>query len=92
MKVIKIDFTNILASALQEYQTGIPVPDNVEPQQVYKDLAWKGLEGTFSNPNPIFLLEYPLGSPAHDRYDAVNAAEDHQLSSNQIAPVSTPCN
>lgn len=93
-------FTNVLARALQEYQTGIPVPDNVEPEQDYKDLAWYGLKGNYPNPNPdslaqIFNLEYPLGSEKRDRFDKINDAENMQRLSNAngslITPKSTPC-
>ncbi|EDP95283.1 hypothetical protein U8527_15805 [Kordia algicida OT-1] len=32
-----------LARILQEFDTGISVPDNQEPQQLYLDLSWEGL-------------------------------------------------
>jgi hypothetical protein len=89
-------FVKILASALQEFNTGIPVSDNVEPDQDYIDLAWKGLEGDMFNLNNslthVFNLEYPLGSLKRIRYDQINAAEDLQQLAPQIAPKSLPCN
>jgi hypothetical protein len=39
-------YLNILASAIQEFHTGIPLPVNTQPDQIYKDLAWGGLENT----------------------------------------------
>lgn len=36
-------YRETLASALQEYDTGIPVPDNQQPAQLYMDLSWEGL-------------------------------------------------
>lgn len=39
-----IKYVNAIACALQEYQTGIAVPSGVQPQQVYTDLAWGGLQ------------------------------------------------
>jgi plasmid maintenance system antidote protein VapI len=95
------NFVKVLASALQEYQTGVPLANNAEPNQDYKDLAWQGLYGKYINSIPdamaqIFNLEYPIGSDKKIRFDRINAAEDIQLSSNtngtQIAPKSTPCN
>ena len=91
------EFTNVIARALQEYQTGNIVPDNMEPEQDYKDLAWQGLSGNFPNPNPdsmaqIFNLEYPIGSVKRIRFENINNAEDSQELSVGITPKSTPCN
>lgn len=91
------EFTNILARALQEFQTGNPVSDNTEPEQDYKDLAWQGLLGNYPNPNPdnlaqLFNLEYPIGSAKRTRFENINAAEDSQQVSSGITPKSTPCN
>ena len=36
-------YRETLAKILQEYDTGVPVVDNVMPQQLYMDLAWEGL-------------------------------------------------
>lgn len=97
--VIAKNFTNILARALQEFQTGNPVPDNIEPEQDYKDLAWYGLQGNYPNPNPNsiaqkFNIEYPLGSNKRDRFNKINDAENKQETSNAnglITPKNTPC-
>lgn len=36
-------YRTTIARALQEFDTGMPVPDNVVPQQIYLDLSWEGL-------------------------------------------------
>ena len=36
-------YRETLARILQEYDTGIAVPDNQQPVQLYMDLAWEGL-------------------------------------------------
>ncbi len=35
-------FRDAIARATQEYVTGVPVPNNIEPDALYMDLAWKG--------------------------------------------------
>ncbi|MEZ4839414.1 hypothetical protein [Flavobacterium sp.] len=40
---IENHYTNIIGAALQEYDTGVPVPDGQTPQQLYTDLAWAGI-------------------------------------------------
>lgn len=37
------NYVSIIAVALQEYATGVTVPEGVEPEQMYKDLAWAGI-------------------------------------------------
>ena len=92
------NFVTILASALQEYQTGVPVAINTQPEQVYKDLAWQGLQGSNQNPIPAFNLAYPPGSDARLRWFRTNNAEDSQTNSDAtgnlpiIGPISNPCN
>jgi hypothetical protein len=92
------NFVKILASALQEYQTGIPVANNAEPDQVYKDLVWQGLQGSQASPIPAFILAYPAGSDAELRWLRINQAEDVQKTTPQtgnlpqISPISNPCN
>jgi hypothetical protein len=36
-------YRETLARILQEYETGIAVPDNQQPSQLYMDLSWEGL-------------------------------------------------
>ncbi|MEZ4839412.1 hypothetical protein [Flavobacterium sp.] len=45
-------YVNIMGAALQEYDTGVPVPEGQIPEQLYTDLAWSGLFKAFS-PNPF---------------------------------------
>lgn len=47
---IRNSYVNAIASALQEYQPGLP-------QQVYDDMAWAGLNNT-----PIFDTKFPVGT------------------------------
>lgn len=60
---IATDYVNAIASALQEYQPGLP-------QQVYDDLAWAGLEDT-----TIFNTLHPVGSSSRQRILNRKAAE-----------------
>ena len=41
-----LSYVNHIASALQEYQTGVPVLSRQSPQLYFLDLAWAGLLGT----------------------------------------------
>ena len=36
-------YRETIARVLQEFDTGVAVPDNQQPQQLYMDLAWEGL-------------------------------------------------
>ncbi len=36
-------YVDVMAKALQEFDTGIEVPENESPSQIYTDLAWTGL-------------------------------------------------
>jgi hypothetical protein len=83
-------YINILASALQEFKTGVAVQANVEPLQIYKDLAWGGLKGT--KPYNLLSADYKT------RIDRVNQAEHDnkpQNNSNGVPtyfPLGSPCN
>ncbi len=81
-------YVNAMASALQEYQTGIQVSSSQQPQQIYKDLAWGGLGNT-----PPFNA---LTDSEKDRIIAVNNAECHNTqqnaNGNNYFPISRPCN
>lgn len=84
-------YVRILAVALQEFHTGEIVADDEEPEQLYKDLAWDGLEGTIPFNN--------LDSLEQIRIQKVNDAErtnQPQLNISgtaiQASPVGTPCN
>lgn len=79
------DYVNAIASALQEYQSGLP-------QQVYKDLAWGGLKDA-----PIFSILFPVGSSDRERiinrYDCEGLGRRiGQGTSNEQFPSGQPCN
>lgn len=57
-----IDYADAIARALQEYDTGLPVSENQQPDQVYSDLAWGGLQEA-----PIFNTLFPEGSIERNR-------------------------
>lgn len=78
-------FITAVASALQEYQPGLP-------QQVYEDLAWAGLNGT-----PVFNAMFPEGNPNKQRILNRGSAEQTghavgQETPNQQNPIGQPCN
>jgi hypothetical protein len=81
-------FVNAIACSLQEFQTGIPVALNGQPDQIYKDLAWGGLEDT-----PPFIA---LSQIEKNRIRAVNLAETTNATQNANStaynPISQPCN
>lgn len=50
-------YVNVIASALQEFNTGVPIAPPAVPDQIYLDLAWGGLRDA-----PIFNILHPNGS------------------------------
>ena len=81
-----ISYVDIIAATLQEFQTGIPVPEAIEPQQIYKDLAWNGLRQT-----QIFNTMFPPGSS--DRARIINRCISEQIGSDYQGQsvVGNPC-
>lgn len=81
-------YLDTIARALQEYHTGIQIPIDQQPQQLYKDLAWGGLAET-----PPYNA---LSPEEKNRIIAINYAENHNISQTangvNYTPVSTPCN
>jgi hypothetical protein len=63
-------YVNSIASALQEFQTGIPVILAGAPNQIYTDLAWGGLLGT-----PIYNSTFLVGSSERQRIENRYACE-----------------
>ena len=51
--LIASQYVNSIASTIEEFNTGIPVTSGF-PRQVYIDIAWAGLEGTY-----VFNKNYP---------------------------------
>lgn len=60
----------MLARALQEFDTGIAVPDNEQPLQPYLDLAWAGLQHT-----PIYNSTDLINEADRERINKRYAAE-----------------
>jgi hypothetical protein len=85
------DYADAIARALQEYQTGIPVPSTSIPEQIYSDLAWGGLIDA-----PVFDATYPVGNPNRQRILNRYEAEQRNLPIGVIPnvqiPASLPCN
>ncbi len=86
------DYVDAIARALQEYQTGIPVPNASQPNQVYNDLAWFGLVDT-----PVFDNMFPIGNPNLQRILNRGAAEQtgnaiNAGTPNAQVPIGNPCN
>jgi len=85
-------YVDAISRSLQEYQTGISVPDNQTPQQIYNDLAWAGLNST-----PVFDATFPIGNPSRQRILNRGACEQtgNPVGSgtpNEQTPIGQPCN
>ena len=81
-----------IATALQEYNTGIAVPDGGIPSQVYTDLAWGGLRDA-----PVFYAKFTRGGADDMRIKNRYASESvgnviGQGTPNEQKPVGKPCN
>jgi hypothetical protein len=89
-------YVNIIASALQEFNTNVPVTSNSQIQQFYKDLAWGGLEGTIPYNTPL-AVGGNLSDADRNRIDAVNMSNALNIptintNTNQfIQPTGQPC-
>lgn len=60
-ELIASDYVNAIASTIEEFHTGQPVTSSY-PRQVYLDMAWGGLTGTY-----VFNKNYP-NDPNHKNY------------------------
>lgn len=47
------NYVTIMAQALQEYNTGIPLEQNEIPEEMYKDLSWSGLFNLLAPTSPF---------------------------------------
>lgn len=86
------EYVNAISRSLQEYQTGIPVPENQIPDQIYTDLAWGGLSKA-----PVFDEKFPLGNPNRQRILNRLAAEQTGYSigagtKDEQKTIGKPCN
>ena len=80
-------YVDAIARALQEYQTGVPVPNGTTPNQIYLDLAWAGLNDT-----PIFDLTYPIDNPNRIRILNRGTCEQMGYDYQGQTVVGSPCN
>ena len=64
-------YRETLARMLQEYDTGIAVPDNQQLAQLNMDLAWEGL--IYENPPNAILIWTSLPQTERDRVKNVIA-------------------
>ena len=83
------NYVKIIAEALQEYDTGIPVIHGQIPEQMYSDLAWSGL---FALLNPTSPFDSILTSTDKARIYNRNNTEMNRSNSYGITPSSNdPC-
>ncbi|AWG20892.1 hypothetical protein FFWV33_04715 [Flavobacterium faecale] len=85
-------YVNAIASALEEFQPGIPLAASRSRQQTYNDLACIGLSGI-----PIFKTTFPIGNPNRERILNRTACEQNKTvigagTPNEQSPVGNPCN
>lgn len=81
-EVMANKYVDVIAKALQEYNTGMSVAG--EPEQVYKDLAWGGLMQA-----PVFQT-LPLAE--RERINKRYIAEAFNFTVGTEVPVGAPCN
>lgn len=65
------DYAVAIARSLQEYDTGIPVPDTTAPLQIYSDMAFASL----ADAPAVFDALFPAGNPNRQRILNRYAAE-----------------
>jgi hypothetical protein len=80
-------YVKTIGAALQEFQTGVPVPANQEPLEVYTDLAWGGLQEA-----PIFAEKFPVGSTDYLRIKGRYEAEGFNRTINGEIAIGKACN
>lgn len=86
-------YVNIIASALQEFNTGLQLSNGQVPSQVYLDMAWYGLVGTI----PFNNLPQVDKDRIISRFENVELLNQSSTNSSNIVinPVGTrtnPCN
>lgn len=69
-EIMAKEYVDILGRALQEFNTGIPVPPDSQPLQPYTDLAWAGLKDA-----PIYQTTDLLTNSDRDRINNRYASE-----------------
>jgi hypothetical protein len=87
------DYADAIARALQEYQTGIPVPANSLPEQIYSDLAYGSLQDAPEVFNSLFPISNPNRQRIINRYSAEQAGHPIAEGTPQAqTPLGQPCN
>lgn len=86
-------FVNIMASALQEYMTNVPLMVGQTPNQDFIDVAWYGLEGTI----PYNALSQTDKDRIQFRFNNVELLNQSDVNANglTITPIGNrvfPCN
>ncbi|KGO78858.1 hypothetical protein Q763_16370 [Flavobacterium beibuense F44-8] len=79
-------YVDALARALQEFQTGNPVPDNTSPSQNYTDLAWGGLKDA-----PIYQTTSSLTNEDRERINKRYASEIMNITIGTTVPLGDTC-
>lgn len=79
-------YIDLMASAIQEFQTGIPVPAGTA-DPFYVDMAWGSLQGT-----PIYNSTTSLTAADKDRIGSERAAETYNQINGANTPKGQPCN
>jgi hypothetical protein len=80
-------YVKTIGAALQEFQTGVSVPANQEPLQIYTDLAWGGLQEA-----PVFAEKFPVGSADYLRIKGRYDAEGFNRTINGEIAIGKSCN
>lgn len=81
------NYVDALGRALQEFDTGNPIPEDEDPDQLYSDMAWGGLTDT-----TIFNQNHPEGSESRERIENRIFAEAFNVTSGDQTPSGSPCN
>lgn len=81
------NYVMIMASALQEYITGIQLSSGQIPQQIYQDLAWQGL---FNPGAPTTPFDSVLSGADKARIMSVKEAEMSNTYYNGVYPTNNP--
>ncbi len=89
--VIASQYVNAIASTIEEFDTGTPVASGF-PRQVYMDIAWAGLEGTY-----VFNKNYPNDQTNKNYADrnrilSRGSIERYNKPRGNQSPVGKPCN
>lgn len=79
-------YVDIFSRALQEFNSGVAVPESVEPEQIYKDLAWGSLQDA-----SIYQTTDDLTAADRDRINKRYAAEIFNFTVGTEVPAGTPC-